>query len=132
MIIIFPSSVGETLGKLLLLLFFGSIGNSSGTIASVVMSQGAGALLGFGLVLYAVHLSVILGIGRLLKFSVPELLIASNANIGNAATASAFVTSMGWSSRLLPALLVGTFGNAIGTFAGLWLGGSILRKLSVL
>jgi uncharacterized membrane protein len=123
-------SAAEAMGKLLLLLFFGSIGNSSGTIASAMTSTGAGALLIFGLTLYAVHLGLILALGKFLKIPIPDILIASNANIGNAATASALATGMGWRTRLVPALLVGTFGNAIGTFAGLALGQFVLKRLA--
>ena len=53
----------------------------------------------------------------------------SNANIGNAATASALAESRKWSSRLRPALLVGTFGNAIATFLGLAMGNYLFRHL---
>ena len=84
---------------------------------------------GFGFVLYAVHLAVILGIGKFFAFPLPEILIASNANIGNAATAAALASAKGWKSRLLPAFLVGTFGNAIGTFCGLILGQAVLQKM---
>lgn len=125
---IIPS--GEVLGRLLLMLFFGSIGNSSGTIVSTFTSTGAAALCGFGLVLYAVHLTVILGFGKLFKLDLPEILIASNANIGNSATAAALASSKGWKSKLLPAFLVGTFGNAIGTFCGLLLGQTFLKKIA--
>lgn len=121
---------GELLGKLLLLLFFASVGNASGTIASTFAATGAVYLLAFGLVLYAVHLTVILGLGKLWRIPLPDLLIASNANIGNAATASSLATSKGWKSRLLPGILVGTLGNSIGTFAGLWLGTHVFRPLS--
>ena len=110
---------GDLLGKLLLLLFFGSIGNSSGTVAATLSTKGVAGLLGFDSILYAGHLVSILGIGRLLNIPMPDILIASNANIGNAATASALASAKGWQSRLLPALLVGTFGNSIGTFIGL-------------
>ena len=133
---IFPSQLksiipsGEILGRLLLMLFFGSIGNSSGTIVSTFTSTGAAALCGFGLVLYAVHLSVILGFGKLFKFDLPEILIASNANIGNSATAAALASAKGWKSKLLPAFLVGTFGNAIGTFCGLFLGQTFFKKIA--
>ena len=132
---LFPSKLkeiipsGESLGRLLLMLFFGSIGASSGTIAATITSSGAAALCGFGFVLYAVHLAVILGIGKFFAFPLPEILIASNANIGNAATAAALASAKGWNSRLLPAFLVGTFGNAIGTFCGLILGQAVLQKM---
>lgn len=122
-------AAGDLLGKLLLLLFFGSIGNSSGTVASTLAAKGVAGLLGFGSVLYAGHLVIILSAGRLLKIPMPDILIASNANIGNAATASALASAKGWQSRLLPALLVGTFGNAIGTFIGIFIG-QLFRKFS--
>ena len=110
---------GDLLGKLLLLLFFGSIGNSSGTVAAALSSKGVAGLLGFGSILYAVHIATILTVGRALRFQMPDLLLASNANIGNAATATALASAKGWRSRLLPALLVGTFGNAVATFIGI-------------
>jgi uncharacterized membrane protein len=110
---------GDLIGKLLLLLFFGSIGNSSGTVAAALSSKGVAGLLGFGSILYAVHIATILTVGRALRFQMPDLLLASNANIGNAATATALASAKGWRSRLLPSLLVGTFGNAVATFIGI-------------
>ena len=110
---------GDLLGKLLLLLFFGSIGNSSGTVAATLSTKGVSSLLAFDIILYAGHLVILLGVGRFLKIPMPDLLIASNANIGNAATASSLAVSKGWKSLLLPSLLVGTFGNSVGTFIGL-------------
>lgn len=59
----------------------------------------------------------------------PDVLLGSNANIGNAATASSLATSMGWKSRLVPAVLVGNLGNAVGTFAAISLGWNVLRHL---
>jgi len=121
---------GDILGKLLLLLFFGSIGNSSGTIMSTITGKGTAGLVGYGLTLYLTHLAIILGVGKVARIPLPDLLVASNANIGNAATASALASAKGWQSRLLPALLVGTLGNAIGTFAGLSLGVWVLKALA--
>ena len=42
----------------------------------------APVLFGFSFVALAVHLGVLLGVGRLLGFSRRDLLLASNANIG--------------------------------------------------
>jgi uncharacterized membrane protein len=114
----------ELLGKLLLLLFFGSIGCTAGNLASAVRAAGTGALLCFGGALYLVHLlTVFLGGCWAMKVSMPDALLASNANIGNAATASALAASLGWENKLLPAMLVGTLGNVVGSFLGLWVGG---------
>ena len=122
---------GELMGRLLLLVFCSCIGNSSGnllyTFGGGAGGSAAAALMGFGLVLYAVHLLVISLLCRLLRISTPKLLLASNANVGNAATASALAAAMGWQAELLPAVLVGNFGNFIGTFTGLWLANGIFR-----
>jgi len=123
-------AAGETVGKVLLLLFFGSIGNSSGTVMSIIASPNALALFKYGLLMYSVHLLVVLGVGgKLLRIPLPDLLVASNANIGNSATASALAESRKWTSRLRPALLVGTFGNAIATFLGVAIGKYFFRHL---
>lgn len=120
----------EMLGKLCLFLFFGSVGVSSGRVADVFGTPGVLSLLAFGLCMYGLHLAIILFVGKALNLSLPDILVASNANIGNAATASAFASSMGWRSRILPALLVGTFGNVIATFIGLGLGNYVFRIIS--
>jgi hypothetical protein len=125
------ASSGELLGKLFLLFFFASIGNTSGTVSSTFAAKGAASLVLFECILYAVHLCVVLGVGgKILKLPMPDLLLASNANIGNAATASSLATAKGWKSRILPAILVGTLGNAFGTFAGLSLGSFVLRGMA--
>ena len=125
------ASSGELLGKLFLLLFFASVGNASGTVSGTFAAKGAASLVIFEVILYAVHLAVVLGVGgKIFKMPMPDLLLASNANIGNAATASSLATAKGWTSRILPAILVGTLGNAFGTFAGLSLGSFVLKGLA--
>eukprot|EP00466_Bigelowiella_natans_P017189 jgi/Bigna1/90550/estExt_fgenesh1_pg.C_730027 len=111
---------GEALGTLMLFLFFGSVGMAAGDWGAIA---GAWPLLGFNLILYAVHILLLITTGRVLpKLDARQLLVASNANIGNAATASTFASARGWRELAVPALLVGTLGNAVGTFAGLCLG----------
>jgi len=119
----------DFVGKILLLLFFGSIGNTSGTIASLVSTKGAASLLGFGTVLYIVHLVVIFTLGNICRIAIPDICVASNANIGNAATAASLCASKGWKGRVLPAILVGTLGNSIATFLGLGFGSLVLRGM---
>ncbi|CAM9775003.1 unnamed protein product [Discosporangium mesarthrocarpum] len=117
------------MGRVLLYLFFSSVGASSGLILQTLASRTAGVLFLFGLILYTVHLLVAVGGGRALGLGLKEILVASNASVGNAATASAMAESRGWRSLITPALLVGTLGNAMGTFAGLWVGVNFLRPI---
>ena len=131
---VFPKSLsslvpaGEALGKVFLMLFFGSIGNSMGLVSTVLSAKGIMSLFSFGLILYVVHLSIIIGVGRnFLKIDMPDILLASNANIGNHATASSLAVSKGWSKRVLPAVLVGTFGNAVGSFCGIYFGNNAMQ-----
>jgi hypothetical protein len=74
---------GELVGKMLLLLFFGSIGSSAGDLRAALTDPGALAVGLFGLGLYIVHIAVVFLVGRLgLRYSIPDLLLGSNANIG--------------------------------------------------
>jgi uncharacterized membrane protein len=123
---------GELLGQILLYLFFGSIGQSAGNfIQQMIQSpQLFSSLFFYDMMLYTIHLFVVFGLGRkILKFTYQDLIIASNANIGNAATASTFAMGMGWQSKIIPALLVGNMGNMMGTFVGYYLSIIILKRL---
>lgn len=118
----------EVLGKLLLLLFFGGIGTASGNILQTLRSPLVLPLLLFVFVLYSLHFLVIYGYGR--RFlPLPDILLGSNANIGNAATATALATGLNWTDKVVPAMLIGNFGNFIGTFAGLYLATVVLRPM---
>ena len=85
-------------------------------------------LLGVLAILYAIHFGVVLGFGALARRCVPALaqsycrkpllLVASNANIGGPATASALAVGNGWPSLITPALLVGNLGYALATPLG--------------
>ncbi len=61
--------------------------------------------------------------GKLLNFDLEECIIASNANIGGPTTAAGMAVSQGWTRLVGPAMLVGTFGYVIGTYAGVLIGG---------
>ena len=69
-------------------------------------------------ILLAVHLIVVLGLGRLLGLTIPELLTASNAAILGATTAPAMAAARGWHDQVTPGVLVGVAGYALGTFIG--------------
>lgn len=105
----------EALGGALMLIFFSSIGASAGSPTSLVDSGWLTIFIGIQL---CVHLSLLLFWGTLFKLPTQALLTASNAAIGGPATAAAMCTSRGWSEMVTSALLVGTFGYAVGTPIG--------------
>jgi len=98
-----------------------------GLLSATLATSGVAFFALYGLILYFVHILTVLLLGKKFNLSIPDLLLASNANIGNHATASSFAASNGWSKKILPAMLVGTFGNSIGTFLGLGLGYNFLK-----
>ena len=117
---------GEAIGQVLLYVFFATAGASAGDPSRAAAYA---PLFGFLLVLYGTHLAVVLSAGRALGFSLPETLLASNANIGGPATAASMADAAGWTALRTPALLVGNLGNAVATFVGLTLGTGLLRHL---
>ena len=117
---------GEAAGTALLYLFFATAGASAGDPSRAAAYA---PLFAFLLVLYGVHAGVVLSVCRVLGFSLPETLLASNANIGGPATAASMADAAGWTALRTPAMLVGCLGNAVATFVGLALGTGLLRNL---
>jgi uncharacterized membrane protein len=117
---------GEALGSLLLYLFFASAGASAG---DPLRAAGYAPLFAFLACLYGVHVGIMLTLCRALGFTVPETLLASNANIGGPATAASLADAAGWTALRTPALLVGNLGNAAATFVGLALGTGVLSRM---
>jgi len=86
-------------------------------------------LLVFTLVLVIVHGIVTFGAAWLLRMDVDIASVASQANVGGGTSALALARSLGRSDLVLPAVLIGSLGNAIGTFLGFWVSGSLLPGL---
>ena len=103
------------LGIALSMVFFGSI--AAGANVSAVISI-APMLIVFAGILLTVNAVVLLVMGRWLKLSLPELIIASNAAILGATTAPAMAAAKGWHTLVTPSVLVGVLGYALGTLLG--------------
>lgn len=61
--------------------------------------------------------------GKLLKFNLEDIVLASNANIGGPTTAVAMAISKGCTKLIGPIMLIGTLGYVIGTYFGIIVGG---------
>ena len=60
--------------------------------------------------------------GKLLRFDLEDIILASNANIGGPTTAAGMAISQGWGALVGQVMLVGTFGYVIGTYLGILVG----------
>lgn len=105
----------EELGAYFLYLFFFVIGLRADLIAVV---RNVPELFAFCLVMALVNLAFTLGIGRLLRLNLEELLLSINATLGGAPSAAAMAISTGWHKLVLPGVLVSVWGYVIGTFVG--------------
>jgi uncharacterized membrane protein len=116
------------LGVGLAFVFFAAIAAGADLMAMVqiaplgadlmAMVQIAPLLIVVVVILLSVHLVVLLGVGRMFKLTIPELVTASNAAVLGATTAPALAAARGWHDLVTPGVLVGVLGYALGTFAG--------------
>lgn len=113
----------QEIGTFLIYIFFVVIG----VPASIpLIIQNAPIILVFAAIMVLVNMTISFGVGRLFKFNLEEIILASNANIGGPTTAAAMAISRGWVKLVGPILIIGTLGyiigNYLGTMIGLWFG----------
>ena len=105
----------QEIGTYLIYLFFFVIGVPA-SIGALITD--APLLLVLTGVMVLVNMIFCFGFGKLFKFNLEEIILASNANIGGPTTAAAMAISQGWAKLIGPCMLIGTFGYAIGTYLG--------------
>lgn len=113
----------QEMGTVLIYYFFVVIGVPA-SISLII--QNSPLLLLFCAIIVIINMVVTFGFGKLLKFNLEEMILASNANIGGPTTATAMAISKGWTDLVAPIMLVGTFGYVIGTYGGLLVGNLLM------
>jgi uncharacterized membrane protein len=116
----------DELGIFLLYIFFFVIGLRA-DLWQVLLN--VPVLFAFCLVMAVINLAVTLGLGRVFRLNLEELLLASNATLGGPPSAAAMAISQGWSNLVLPGLLAGLWGYIIGTFVGILVTETLFRLL---
>lgn len=76
-------------------------------------------LFGMILLLVVIHALIVFGVGAFFKQDWDVVSIASQANVGGSTSALALARSLNRPDLQLPAVLVGSLGNAIGTYFGI-------------
>lgn len=72
----------------------------------------------FVFIIAMMNLLLTLSFGKLFKFSLEEIILACNANIGGPTTAAALAISRGWIGLVGPIMVIGTVGYVIGNHIG--------------
>ena len=109
----------QEIGTFFIYMFFFVIGVPA-SIMEILTN--APMLFVFCFIMVVVNLLFCLIGGKILNFALEDILVASNANIGGPTTAAGLAISQGWTKLVGPAMLVGTFGYAIGTYIGIIVG----------
>ncbi|WP_339226966.1 DUF819 family protein [Oceanobacillus sp. FSL K6-2867] len=114
----------QEIGTYLIYIFFVVIGVPA---SLPLILQHAPLILVFVTIMVFINMLLSFTFGKLFKFSLEEVILTSNANIGGPTTAAAMAISKGWTKLVGPILLVGTLGYIIGNYAGVaigsWFGG---------
>ncbi len=109
----------QEIGTFLIYLFFAVIGAPASL--KLIIEQSPLLLLLAAIIVFT-NLIVSLIFGKIFKFSIEEIIISSNANVGGPTTAAAMAVSKGWQALIVPALLVGTLGYVLGNWYGILVG----------
>jgi uncharacterized membrane protein len=116
----------RVLGMFAVFLFLTVIGAFCDVRKLGELGQLGATLMVFATVIVLVHGVVIFLAARLMRLDVDMAAIASQANIGGSTSALALARSLGRGDLVLPAVLIGALGNAIGSYLGFWVAESLL------
>lgn len=117
----------RAIGLFAVYLFLAVIGAFCDFSALAAMGSLGLSLLVLAAVTVTVHGAVVFGAGRLLTGDWALIAVASQANVGGPTSALALARSLGRAELLLPSILIGSFGYAIGTYLGFLMAGLLSR-----
>lgn len=103
-------------GNVMMFIFLASVGASADIWQLIEIGP---VLFVFAMIIITVHTVVLFGVGKLFKLDLAELAIASAVCIGGPSSAAALASAKGWRDLLIPGVLAGSFGYAIGSFVGI-------------
>ena len=107
------------LGMALLYIFLAVVGAASNP--RDVLLAGPGILI-FALLTLIIQFVFLLIVGKIMKFSLKEIAVASCANVSGPTMSAPMAATFGMKQMVTPALLVGILGYVIGTFLGISVG----------
>lgn len=115
-----PGQVGKLsgyseAGNMMMFIFLASVGATADIWQLIDIGP---VLFVFAVIIIIVHLVILFGVGRFLKLDLAELAMASAVCIGGPSSAAALASAKGWRDLLIPGVLAGSFGYAIGSFIG--------------
>jgi len=127
-VMLFPRYCGrlrgtEEMGTFAIYLFFVLIGIPASIRA--ILTE-APILLVFCGIMVATNVAVTFGVGRLVGFKLPEMILCSVANIAGPMNSAGIAIAKKWTKLILPAFLVGIWGYVIGTYLGV-ITGKVLK-----
>ena len=103
------------IGDLAFYVFFAAVGALINFYQAVVLSP---VLFLYVIVIIALHMVVLYGVGRLLRMDVGVLTIASVATKAGPPLVVPVAEAKGWRHLVLPGIIVGMLGYAIGNYVG--------------
>ncbi len=112
-------SLAFSLGMAFLYMFLAVVGAASNP--KDVLAAGPGILI-FATLTLLIQFVFLLIVGKIMKFSLKEIAIASCANVSGPTMSAPMAASFGMKQMVTPALLVGILGYVIGTFLGVSVG----------
>lgn len=108
------SGHGEA-GNVMMFIFLASVGATADIWELAAVGP---VLFVFATIIITVHMIILFAVGKFLKMDLAELIVASAVCIGGPSSAAALASAKGWKDLLIPGVLAGSFGYAIGSFIG--------------